>query len=203
MRCSIHAGQWGTPYEYQGKYPSPGGGPARATTPSRRRPGRQTRMITHDLNLAPDADRILVVDRGHLVETGRHEALLTHGGTYAHLHGSQPPPSCNPLGTLTRGRRPDSLGLHVREASYLAKLTSATTATLPGPSRRNRDLDCRRCPDRPCGGDNLCGVSGGQGRAEASTRSGGPALHRSTPLAHRGARRLVPGSRSRALARGV
>ncbi|WP_242432496.1 hypothetical protein [Streptomyces sp. Root1310] len=25
-------------------------------------------MITHDLNLAPDADRILVVDRGHLVE---------------------------------------------------------------------------------------------------------------------------------------
>lgn len=51
--------------------------------------GRTTIMITHDLNLAPDADRILVVDRGHLVETGRHEALLTHAGTYAHLHGSQ------------------------------------------------------------------------------------------------------------------
>ncbi|MFE6825717.1 ABC transporter ATP-binding protein [Streptomyces sp. NPDC057690] len=53
--------------------------------------GRTTIMITHDLNLAPDADRILVVDRGHLVETGRHKALLTHGGTYAHLHGSQTP----------------------------------------------------------------------------------------------------------------
>ncbi|WSN40019.1 ATP-binding cassette domain-containing protein [Streptomyces sp. NBC_01334] len=51
--------------------------------------GRTTIMITHDLNLAPDADRILVVDRGHLMETGRHLDLLTHGGTYAHLHGSQ------------------------------------------------------------------------------------------------------------------
>ncbi|MBW8702661.1 putative multidrug export ATP-binding/permease protein [Streptomyces sp. MBT84] len=33
--------------------------------------GRTTIMITHDLNLAPDADRVLVVDRGRAVETGR------------------------------------------------------------------------------------------------------------------------------------
>lgn len=55
-------------------------------------------MIAHDLNLAPDADRILVVDRGHLVDTGRHGALLTHGGTYAHLHGSQTPTFMQPPG---------------------------------------------------------------------------------------------------------
>lgn len=51
--------------------------------------GRTTIMITHDLNLAPDADRILVVDRGRIVETGRHEELLVRGGAYARLHRSQ------------------------------------------------------------------------------------------------------------------
>ncbi|MEV0182508.1 ABC transporter ATP-binding protein [Streptomyces sp. NPDC050625] len=51
--------------------------------------GRTTIMITHDLNLAPDADRILVVDRGRIVETGRHEELLARGGPYSRLHRSQ------------------------------------------------------------------------------------------------------------------
>ncbi|WP_079173243.1 ABC transporter ATP-binding protein [Streptomyces monashensis] len=51
--------------------------------------GRTTIMITHDLNLAPDADRILVVDRGRIVETGHHDELLARGGAYARLHRSQ------------------------------------------------------------------------------------------------------------------
>ncbi|MGW1211116.1 ABC transporter ATP-binding protein [Streptomyces sp. NPDC002499] len=51
--------------------------------------GRTTIMITHDLNLAPDADRILVVDGGRIVETGRHEELLAWGGAYSRLHRSQ------------------------------------------------------------------------------------------------------------------
>ncbi|MBY8846713.1 ABC transporter ATP-binding protein/permease [Streptomyces sp. SP2-10] len=51
--------------------------------------GRTTIMITHDLNLAPDADRVLVVDGGRIVETGRHEDLLARGGAYARLHRSQ------------------------------------------------------------------------------------------------------------------
>jgi ATP-binding cassette subfamily B protein len=46
-------------------------------------------MITHDLNLAPDADRILVLDDGRLIETGTHHELLAHGGAHAHLHHSQ------------------------------------------------------------------------------------------------------------------
>ncbi|MEU6351786.1 ABC transporter ATP-binding protein [Streptomyces sp. NPDC047072] len=50
--------------------------------------GRTTIMITHDLDLAPDADRILVVDNGRIVETGRHEELLLRGGAYAHLYHS-------------------------------------------------------------------------------------------------------------------
>ncbi|ARF56862.1 hypothetical protein B1H19_24205 [Streptomyces gilvosporeus] len=43
-------------------------------------------LITHDLHLAPDADRILVLDRGRLVESGRHDELLARGGTYARLY---------------------------------------------------------------------------------------------------------------------
>nr|WP_258407930.1 ABC transporter ATP-binding protein [Streptomyces hygroscopicus] len=51
--------------------------------------GRTTIMITHDLNLAPDADRVLVLDHGRVVETGTHRDLLALGGAYARLHGSQ------------------------------------------------------------------------------------------------------------------
>ncbi|MFE7973807.1 ABC transporter ATP-binding protein [Streptomyces shenzhenensis] len=47
--------------------------------------GRTTIMITHDLGLAPDADRILVVDRGRLVEEGTHTELIARAGTYARL----------------------------------------------------------------------------------------------------------------------
>ncbi|NUR43002.1 MAG: ABC transporter ATP-binding protein [Streptomyces sp.] len=47
--------------------------------------GRTTIMITHDLSLAPDADRILVVDGGRLVEEGTHDELVRRGGTYARL----------------------------------------------------------------------------------------------------------------------
>ncbi|MGY5060372.1 ABC transporter ATP-binding protein [Streptomyces sp. 900105755] len=47
--------------------------------------GRTTIMITHDLTLAPDADRILVVDRGRLVEAGTHAELLARDGAYAAL----------------------------------------------------------------------------------------------------------------------
>ncbi|MEV4976556.1 ABC transporter ATP-binding protein [Streptomyces scopuliridis] len=58
--------------------------------------GRTTLMITHDLNLAPDADRILVLDHGKIVESGTHHELLSRAGTYARLHGSQNSERRNP-----------------------------------------------------------------------------------------------------------
>lgn len=47
--------------------------------------GRTTLVITHDLTLAPDADRILVLDEGRLVESGTHPQLLGRDGLYAML----------------------------------------------------------------------------------------------------------------------
>ncbi|WP_326619445.1 ABC transporter ATP-binding protein/permease [Streptomyces decoyicus] len=54
--------------------------------------GRTTLVITHDLDLATDADRILVLDEGRLVESGRHTELLARQGLYATLFHAHPPP---------------------------------------------------------------------------------------------------------------
>ncbi|MFI1157428.1 ABC transporter ATP-binding protein [Streptomyces sioyaensis] len=53
--------------------------------------GRTTIVITHDLDLAADADRILVLDRGRLVESGTHAQLLAHRGLYDTLFHTHPP----------------------------------------------------------------------------------------------------------------
>jgi ABC-type transport system involved in Fe-S cluster assembly fused permease/ATPase subunit len=42
-------------------------------------------VIAHRLSTVIDADRILVIDNGQVIEQGDHESLLKHGGQYAHL----------------------------------------------------------------------------------------------------------------------
>ncbi|MFD9435585.1 ABC transporter ATP-binding protein [Streptomyces sp. NPDC060002] len=47
--------------------------------------GRTTLMITHDLSFAPDADRILVVDEGRLLDAGTHDELMARCEAYTRL----------------------------------------------------------------------------------------------------------------------
>jgi ABC transporter fused permease/ATP-binding protein len=51
--------------------------------------GRTTLVIAHRLSTIRDADRIVVLDHGKIVEQGRHEELLGMGGTYARLVAHQ------------------------------------------------------------------------------------------------------------------
>jgi subfamily B ATP-binding cassette protein MsbA len=46
-------------------------------------------VIAHRLATVAAADRIYVLDQGHVVETGAHHELLALGGTYARLHALQ------------------------------------------------------------------------------------------------------------------
>jgi ATP-binding cassette subfamily B protein len=50
---------------------------------------RTTFAIAHRLSTIKDADQIVVVEDGHVVERGTHEELLADGGLYAHLWGVQ------------------------------------------------------------------------------------------------------------------
>jgi ATP-binding cassette subfamily B protein len=50
---------------------------------------RTSIIVSHRISTVRDADQILVLDDGRLVERGRHEELVTRGGIYAELYRKQ------------------------------------------------------------------------------------------------------------------
>ena len=51
--------------------------------------GRTAVLISHRVAAIKDADQILVLDQGKIIERGTHGALLAAGGTYAALYQTQ------------------------------------------------------------------------------------------------------------------
>ena len=51
--------------------------------------GRTTFIVAHRLSTIKNADMILVIDKGHILEQGTHQELLEKQGYYYNLHNSQ------------------------------------------------------------------------------------------------------------------
>ena len=50
---------------------------------------RTSLIVSHRVSTVRDADRIFVLDRGRIVERGRHDELVARGGLYATLYRQQ------------------------------------------------------------------------------------------------------------------
>jgi ATP-binding cassette, subfamily B, bacterial len=62
--------------------------------------GRTSLVIAHRLATVRDADQILVVDGGRIVERGNHQELLSAGGLYSDLVRTQQLDGTDPVGTV-------------------------------------------------------------------------------------------------------
>ena len=51
--------------------------------------GRTTLIIAHRLSTIEKADRIVVLQKGEIIEIGTHQELLAKGNVYAQLHRTQ------------------------------------------------------------------------------------------------------------------
>lgn len=81
---------------------------------------RTTIVIAHKLATIRNADNIVVMSKGVIVEQGRHEQLVAQGGTYANLVKAQ---------DLSSGQTTDNFHAHMQETSGDVSEADASSVT--------------------------------------------------------------------------
>ena len=85
--------------------------------------GRTTLVIAHRLSTVENADTIVVMDEGRIVETGTHKSLMASGRVYASLHDARFSDVAAPVAPVERKAMPDGLVAPVEaEAPPLTRL---------------------------------------------------------------------------------
>jgi ATP-binding cassette subfamily B protein len=140
--------------------------------------GRTSLVIAHRLSTIREADQILVIDEGRIVERGEHEELLAAGGLYADLYRTQfsrqePADARLRPGPLDGRHFPDHVPPHLLEDFLRRPPPPRHPPPPPGQQRRPPDR-----PHQPPGFDDL-GPPGiprrdGPERGDSPAPFGGP-----------------------------
>ena len=84
--AAVTAGAQGVPSVF---YVTPDGDASLQQALDRLMSNRTTIAIAHRLSTVKNADEIIVMDEGQIVERGKHEELIALGGIYSKLHDMQ------------------------------------------------------------------------------------------------------------------
>ena len=111
--------------------------------------GRTTLIFAHRLSSVIDADRILVLDQGRLVEQGTHAELIGGGGAYARLMAGQARDGAGARGCWRPADRDDHQRRWRRGSRRRPRRTSRRPSSAPSRSAGARC--CVRCVDKTRG----------------------------------------------------